>query len=479
MKNIRNLILLFSMLVSVPVSADVLEVNSIAELKGCSGGSTVKYNVAAGTQVVALFKGYSGDIVFLWDGTDGLCVTGVSGGDLSSQIGTAKAGQKVLGSITGKYSGSQGNTNTLTSIPGATFPDHAVSLTLGDEGQLTPVTVSVADLLAEKTTLKYVNSLVRVHGVPSYYNYANLFFDDAFSSSIPISNDYNAVDNSQLNGFNNQKGYFTGICYSTVSRYNTVYGLNIVDSAWFNSEGAADALQVAYDAMAENAVQSVPYADVKLDNFSVTGGQFNTFCVPFAVKKEVVDEVFGAETKVYCLDGSNCSIAEGRANFALKVYDLKSFKEIPAGLPVVVVPERAVANPVFRGVSITSVSPGSDIFTDWGTYEKLLVKGTYSSVVVNEANSRLVTADGKIAVPTTTPLAGFTAYLVIPSIVANAEKPEVNLIIEGVLTSIGELFTTDQTFDAVYELSGRKIVVDKSNMKAGIYLIDGKKVIIK
>ncbi len=482
-KILRKITLLLMVLVSMPVIADVVEVNSIAELKARAGGSIVKYNLAERTQVAAFTKTYSGDILFLWDGTDGVCVYGIAGGEFTTQVGAAKVGQMVSGTITGTYSGTKGFVNTLTCTPGTNNPDHAVSLTLGEEGTITPVTVTVDDLLKEQATMKYVNSIIKVHGVPSYYNYANVFFDETFSKSLTLSNDYNFIDYSALNDYNNQLGYFTGIFYSTISYYNTSFGLNIINTVWFASEGPAPAAAVSYDALTKNTIESKPLADVTLNNLTLTAGEYNTLCLPFAATKEAVYALMGEGTKVYTLDRNNCSILEGVANYAFKPYDLASFNEISAGIPVIIVPEKTVSTPVFDGVSITSASPGSDSFTDWGNYAQLKVYGTFNPYTADATTNRVLNAQGAAVIPGGEPLNAFTAYLVLPAFVTDAANPEVNITIDGVTAGINELSNTTSAKandnNAIYDLSGRQLTTNKAALKAGIYIINGKKVWIK
>lgn len=460
----------------------VKEVNSIAELKKCNYG-TVKYNIANGTQIVALITDYSGDNLFLWDGEEGVRVTGVQNGGLSQALAGFKPGQNVSGFITGTYSASQGIMNNLSCAPGEYYPNDTLHLELGEEGTLTPKTVSVEELNNAQGSLDYINSYVKVHGVPSYYNYANVFFDDSFTNSISLANDFSVVPYDSLNAYNNQKGYFSGVVSATQSYYSSFYGLNIVDSSWFDSEGLADAKKEEWDALASNSISTAPLADVTIKNLNMSAGNYYPICLPFNVSPSQVKEVLGDNVKAYSMDTNNSSMEAGKATFAFKTYDIDSYGGIYAGSPLIVIPSKDVSSATFDGVSISSTAPGQSSYTDWTTYESMAFKGNFDPYTLKPADL-FVTPEGNLANPAQKGdfVRGFSAYFSVPvSVYGDQSSAQVvSLVVDGVPLSVDRVAISQPvTDDHVYTING--IRVDKNSLKynKGIYIINGKKILVK
>lgn len=483
MKVFLRIILFFVFLTAnQAVFSSVKEVNSIAELKQCGYG-TVKYNIAQGTQVVALISDYSGDNLFLWDGEEGVRITGLQNGYLSQTLAGVKPGQSVSGFITGTYSATQGIMNNLSCTPGDYYPNDTLHLELGGEGMLTPKAVTVEELNKAQGSLDYVNSYVKVHGVPAYYNYANVFFDDSFTNSIALANDFSVIPYDSLNGYNNQKGYFTGIVNATQSHYSSTYGLDVVDSAWFESEGMADAKKVEWDALRTDSIVTAPLADVTIKNLNMEAGGFYPLCLPFNVGSELVKEVFGGDMKAYAMDVSNSSMEAGKATFAFKVYDVDSYGGFYAGSPVIVMPSKDVDEASFGGVSISSTSPGQSSYTDWTTYESMAFKGTFAPYALMPADL-FVSTEGVLANPAQKgdSLRAFGAYFSVP-VSVYGDQPSaqtVSLVIDGVALSIAHVATCRPVADGcAYTINGVRL--DKNALKSGkgIYVVNGKKILVK
>ena len=150
---------------------------------------------------------------------------------------------------------------------------------------------------------------------------------------------------------------------------------------------------------------------------------------------------------------------------------------IEASKPYLFKPAKTVENPVFEGVTITS-NP-ADIVTARtngnyafvGTYDKYNMKTDKSEV--------FITTSGKLSYPAegTNTIKGMRAFIQLPT-TANAKA--FNLNIGGEATSIdtidGGLFNGNAT---IYNLNGQKMSSDINGLAKGLYIVNGKKMIVK
>jgi hypothetical protein len=87
---------------------------------------------------------------------------------------------------------------------------------------------------------------------------------------------------------------------------------------------------------------------------TLKGGEYNTFCVPFAVSGDLAKDVFGSDVEIYTLDEA---IVESDG-FVLNL-TLKASSDIYQGTPVFIKPSRNIVNPVFCGVKFLRDAPAA------------------------------------------------------------------------------------------------------------------------
>lgn len=195
--------------------------------------------------------------------------------------------------------------------------------------------------------------------------------------------------------------------------------------------------------------------DVEL-KYNVKDG-WNTIALPFAVTDL---SVFGEGAKAYELTGYN----DGALNF-------KAAETLKAGSPYVLYVETAAeanVNFKFKGVDITATEPATVGFND----AKFVA--TYAPMAAGTMTGKygVVPSTGKIQKGSANAsMKGFRAYFELPA-GANGAR----MIIDGEdVTAISSIITDAENGNAIYNLNGQRV---KAATK-GVYIINGKKMIIK
>lgn len=194
--------------------------------------------------------------------------------------------------------------------------------------------------------------------------------------------------------------------------------------------------------------------DVEL-KYNVKAG-WNTITLPFAVDDL---SVFGEGAKAYKLTGYN----DGALSF-------EPITALESGMPYVLYVETAAeANGFkFEGVDITATEPATVGFND----AKFVA--TYAPMAAGTMTGKygVVPSTGKIQKGgASATLKGFRAYFELPA-GANGAR----MIIDGEdVTAISSIITDAENGNAIYNLNGQRV----NATTKGVYIINGKKMIIK
>lgn len=204
--------------------------------------------------------------------------------------------------------------------------------------------------------------------------------------------------------------------------------------------------------------------DVQLKR-SLTPAQWNTFCVPFTISKDVITEKFGAGTLVYTFGSMNGNVMNFTASTTIE-----------AGKPYIVKPTKEVVDPTFTGVNIVESDPvqlGENGFFMQGTY------GAKTDLTTDGTN--LFLGDGnkfyKPAGATTAKMKGMRAFFIVPQ---GTNFAALRANIDGATTSIDELTTVVEqpTDNRIYNLQGQFVGTSFEGLH-GVYVQNGKKVLVK
>lgn len=463
-------------------AADVTDVNGIEELKGKPAG-TYRFNIPAGTMVYGVYNDkYTGAYLYLWDGSRGLRVCALYEGKMKDVVDASPVGKALTGSVTAIWSPSSNDGCTLVCN---TYRDERCSFdaSLGEALQLEPKPMTVSEIEAAVNGGCSADfAYVKVHGYTLYVDYMKYMYDDN-GDRMMIDNPYKILPYDEFNqAYDNMEGTFTG-CVA-VSRITGKEGVTVTPSLcvinenWFESEGLRPAEKVVLDADGTyDAAKGYPVADVTIVNLGFKAGVPTLVNMPFAMTADHVTTNFGTEARLYTMSGysGNHVAADDEA-----VYDLKSFDynagSTSAGSVYVLVPSVDTGELCFEGVSINPSQPeGYVAYTDWSTYNSIYMKGTYGSKEVDASKCVVFGADGEVAPPAAA-VKGFTGYFeVSPGVISGKG---VKVLLDGVSTSVAGVRVDSRPADGkTYDLCGRR--VDAENPARGIYIRNGKKVILR
>lgn len=222
----------------------------------------------------------------------------------------------------------------------------------------------------------------------------------------------------------------------------------------------------------DNVIETYENANVTLQR-TLSKDYWNTFCVPFALDAEQVAQYFGEGTQLRTYEG-NCN--NNTVYFA-------TVDNIEAGKPYIMKPGNAVVtNPTFEGVSMVA----TDLDTNGnpqavGDASTVQMKGIYNQILLNTDKTELFLGDNDLFyypiddIDART-IGGLRAYFIVPQ-GTDIKKLRANL--DGTPTSLGTIFDTEESNAPVYNLQGQCVGNSLRALKSGIYIQNGKKVVVK
>ena len=221
----------------------------------------------------------------------------------------------------------------------------------------------------------------------------------------------------------------------------------------------------------DNVIETYENANVTLQR-TLEASHWNSFCVPFALDKDQVTQYFG--------EGTQLRTYEGRCENNIVYF--ATVENIEAGKPYIMKPGNAVVkNPTFDGVSM--VATGLDDNGNpqaVGDASTVQMKGIYNHVtLVQDKTNIYIGAGNKFYYPADAEacqMNGLRAYFIVPE-GTDIKKLRANL--DGATTSLGEIFDTEESNTPVYNLQGQCVGNSLSTLKSGIYVQNGKKVVVK
>lgn len=222
--------------------------------------------------------------------------------------------------------------------------------------------------------------------------------------------------------------------------------------------------------------------NVTLNNRSFSANKWYAVVLPFSVSQKQMKSVFGNDVKVL-----HYSDVEGT--------DLNLFEHfyqmIVGGTPVLVKPSVAVTNPVFNNVTLTSetvVDIENSGFKCTGSWNNVDFP-EYSYFIDAKTNSFYLYDPTKVETNTVKPHAGAFRSWIISTSKNPSEAKQLTMHINGVedngeTTAIWNAISgNDDAATAtkgIYNLSGQKMnAADTRSLPKGIYIVNGKKFIVK
>ena len=204
-------------------------------------------------------------------------------------------------------------------------------------------------------------------------------------------------------------------------------------------------------------------------------GGYYTLTLPFSITREQINTVFGENTEVQ----EFTSVTKDESN-TIHLNFTKITGSTVAGTPYLIKPTaKSVNNPTFTGITIVNDESKTISFSiDGDTYS---FAGIYNPLKIqDEGNTRYLggTTGNELKKPSaeSTALKGLRAYFLYPS----AEPSGAKVNMQGTTNGIDNIHLDDtNTRVRIYTVAGRYVGDTISGRERGIYIINGKKRIIK
>ena len=204
---------------------------------------------------------------------------------------------------------------------------------------------------------------------------------------------------------------------------------------------------------ATTAPEPAGYANVTLTR-TLKGGQWNGFSVPF-----------GFTVAGSALDGASVKEFDSVDENTIT---MKDATEIVAGEPYLVKPASAdIVNPTFSGVSVTNPEEAVK-----GTGDYKFAAHLYNTSLATDGSVAYVsTTDSSIKKLTSGSIKGMRSYFQVPT---TSTARALVLKLDGETTAIMDV-KGDIVEGNIYNVAGQRV----KNAGKGLYIVNGKKVVIK
>ena len=255
----------------------------------------------------------------------------------------------------------------------------------------------------------------------------------------------------------------------------------------FKQDASYSATNVTLDGNADNAstidglTEGNQY-NVTLNNRSFGANKWYALVLPFSVSQKQMKEVFGNEVKVLHYNNVTGS--------TLNLFE-HYYKMIVGGTPVLVKPSQNVTNPVFNNVTLTSKNVVDIVNSDFkctGSWDN--VDYPEYSYFINAKDSKFYLFDPTKVAAGKKPHAGAFRTWIESTSGNPSAAAKLTMRINGVEDEnettaiwnaiIGNDDNAEAASKGIYSLSGQKMnATDTRSLPKGIYIVNGKKVIVK
>lgn len=222
--------------------------------------------------------------------------------------------------------------------------------------------------------------------------------------------------------------------------------------------------------------------NVTLNNRTFRSDRWYSVVLPFSISQKQMKSVFGDGVKVLHysdVTGTDLNLFE------------HFYQMIVGGTPVLVKPSQEVTNPVFNNVTLTSKEVVDIVNTDFkctGSWDNVDFP-KYSYFIDAKTNSFYQYDPTKVETNTVKPHAGAFRSWIISTSTNPSEAKQLTMHINGIeeqgeTTAIWNAISGNDDAEVatkgIYSLSGQKMnAADTSSLPKGIYIVNGKKFIVK
>lgn len=223
----------------------------------------------------------------------------------------------------------------------------------------------------------------------------------------------------------------------------------------------------------DNTVEAAENVNVTLKRTLVGDGDWNTLCVPFSLTEAQTKAAFGNDVELRELE----SVAGNTLTF-------KKVNSVTADVPCLIKLSEAYAKDTYTFTGVNTVAAKVDDFGSDKVNAAISFIGIYSSKDVTEwategkdyvaylgANNTFFKAKAG------TKMKAFRAFFVIPE---NTPASAVKAVIDGNATGIEDLVIDGVKANGrVYNLNGQYVGNSLNGLQPGLYIQNGKKIVVK
>lgn len=220
------------------------------------------------------------------------------------------------------------------------------------------------------------------------------------------------------------------------------------------------------DETVDNVIEAAENVNVTLKRTFYKDGEWNTLCLPFAVAnaKTAFDGAELREVDTQNSNGNTIVFKEATAIEAGKPYLIKWANSSAAAVNV---------EKKFEGVTLVAAATPVEV------NEGISFKGFYKMTEASElgASVAAIGAGNKLFKVTEGKMKGFRAAFVLSS---GAEATKYNVVIDGTATGIEDLVIDGVKANGrVYNLNGQYVGNSLNGLQPGLYIQNGKKIVVK
>lgn len=203
----------------------------------------------------------------------------------------------------------------------------------------------------------------------------------------------------------------------------------------------------------------------KLKRSFVADDTWYTICLPFNVAQKQLVEVFGGEK----VELRTFDHMEGMVMY------FKSVENLDAGVPYLIKPNKNLDNLLFENVKIDMAAhPDLQVGADG-----YFMKGTYQATVLNPDGTNLFLGDNNTFFRPSEndhSMKGTRVYFIIPrKAVDQVLSYDTETIVDGI---VDVEVNSQSNSQKVYNINGVYVGDNLQNLTPGVYIVDGKKVVV-
>lgn len=289
------------------------------------------------------------------------------------------------------------------------------------------------------------------------------------------------IENNLANIYFSNGNYRIG--YNSGNRIFKLYTATIGNVSLYKKKQTMSSTSIILDGNSQNADNNdiiTSYLNKTVDKVTlqrsfVGDGGWYTLCLPFALTSEDIKDQFqDADFQEFTSMTMNAD-----NSFSL---NFNKVTETKAGIPYMVRPiyDSKIENPIFTNKTIEVDQPATVTHRcENATSYECSFTGIFNPTDVHDRTIRFVSADGvtlnMAATNDNSKLKGFRAYVKLPSESAPAKINCVDMT-NGITTADSDVKNTKS---GIYDLFGRYIGPSVKGLGHGVYIVKGRKIMIK